>query len=179
MADPVRSSRRTVVRGAAWSVPVVAVAATAPAFAASPNVAVLQTGCSTFTDALGNCGLLTRQARLTWQVATTLTIPAGTAIQVTASRPLYCRNNRVTGTLRAGGYVGERSASGSTTTSASYPVLKTIPPGTYTFEDGFAVAEGAATVITLAIPPLPGEVWSDNSASRSVRTNLLGTTCGS
>jgi hypothetical protein len=30
------TSRRTIVRGAAWSVPVVAVAATAPAFAASP-----------------------------------------------------------------------------------------------------------------------------------------------
>lgn len=36
MADLVNPSRRTVVRGAAWSVPVVAVAATAPAFAASP-----------------------------------------------------------------------------------------------------------------------------------------------
>lgn len=32
----VRTSRRTVVRGAAWSVPVIAVATTAPAFAASP-----------------------------------------------------------------------------------------------------------------------------------------------
>ena len=30
------TTRRTLVRGAAWSVPVVAVAATAPAFAASP-----------------------------------------------------------------------------------------------------------------------------------------------
>ena len=36
MADRVNPSRRSVVRGAAWSVPVVAVAATAPAFAASP-----------------------------------------------------------------------------------------------------------------------------------------------
>jgi hypothetical protein len=35
MANP---SRRTVVRGAAWSVPVIAVAANAPAFAASPCV---------------------------------------------------------------------------------------------------------------------------------------------
>lgn len=33
--DTVRPSRRTVVRGAAWSVPVVSMAATAPAFAAS------------------------------------------------------------------------------------------------------------------------------------------------
>lgn len=36
MTDLVNPSRRSVVRGAAWSVPVVAVAATAPAFAASP-----------------------------------------------------------------------------------------------------------------------------------------------
>src|SRR5689334_18432742 len=33
--DTVRPSRRSVVRGAAWSVPVVSMAATAPAFAAS------------------------------------------------------------------------------------------------------------------------------------------------
>lgn len=36
MAQYANPSRRSVVRGAAWSVPVVAVAATAPAFAASP-----------------------------------------------------------------------------------------------------------------------------------------------
>lgn len=36
MPDQVSTTRRTVVRGAAWSVPVVAVASAAPAFAASP-----------------------------------------------------------------------------------------------------------------------------------------------
>lgn len=36
MPDPSTPSRRSVVRGVAWSVPVVSVAATAPAFAASP-----------------------------------------------------------------------------------------------------------------------------------------------
>lgn len=36
MTEHAHPSRRTVVRGAAWSVPVVAVAATAPSFAASP-----------------------------------------------------------------------------------------------------------------------------------------------
>ena len=34
--EPIKAKRRTVVRGAAWSVPVVAAAATAPAFATSP-----------------------------------------------------------------------------------------------------------------------------------------------
>lgn len=37
--ETVRPSRRTVVRGAAWSVPVVSMAATAPAFAASTCIA--------------------------------------------------------------------------------------------------------------------------------------------
>lgn len=37
--DAVRTSRRTVVRGAAWSVPVVSLAATAPAYAASCGTA--------------------------------------------------------------------------------------------------------------------------------------------
>ncbi len=36
MSEQASPSRRTVVRGAAWSVPVIAVAAAAPAFAASP-----------------------------------------------------------------------------------------------------------------------------------------------
>ena len=43
MAEHVSPSRRSVVRGAAWSVPVVAVAATAPAFAASPCAVYLAT----------------------------------------------------------------------------------------------------------------------------------------
>jgi hypothetical protein len=38
--DSTRASRRTVVRGAAWTVPVIAVATTAPAFAASPCDAI-------------------------------------------------------------------------------------------------------------------------------------------
>ena len=51
-------SRRTVVRGAAWSIPVVAVAANAPAFAASTNPPSVAgyTGCKTPGDPNGaNC----------------------------------------------------------------------------------------------------------------------------
>lgn len=40
MSDHLAPTRRTVTRGAVWSVPVVAVAATAPAFAASPCACV-------------------------------------------------------------------------------------------------------------------------------------------
>jgi hypothetical protein len=43
-AAPLRASRRAVVRGAAWSVPVVAVAATAPAYAASGATSTLSSG---------------------------------------------------------------------------------------------------------------------------------------
>lgn len=43
-AAPLRASRRSVVRGAAWSVPVVAVAATAPAYAASGATSTLVGG---------------------------------------------------------------------------------------------------------------------------------------
>ena len=58
--DTVRPSRRSVVRGAAWSVPVVSLAATAPAFAASCG--------STDVDYLldwGNTGLTTYAAPVT------------------------------------------------------------------------------------------------------------------
>lgn len=41
-----RPSRRTIARGAAWSVPVVAVTAAAPAFAASGGTATVQGSCS-------------------------------------------------------------------------------------------------------------------------------------
>lgn len=39
-----RPTRRTLVKGAAWSVPVIAVAGAAPAFAASGSVTLTQTG---------------------------------------------------------------------------------------------------------------------------------------
>lgn len=51
-------NRRTIVRGAAWSIPVVAVAANAPAFAAStdaPAPGSLQALCRTTGQGQGNC----------------------------------------------------------------------------------------------------------------------------
>ena len=126
MPDSPGLSRRSVVRGAAWTVPVVAVAATAPAFAASVNISLLQTGCDTSADNAGDCRLLTRQADLTWQIVTTLTIPVGTVFQMTASRPLYCRRNRVEGTLRTGGYVGVRSVPPPNHASTGSPEARVI-----------------------------------------------------
>ncbi len=48
--ETVRPSRRSVVRGAAWSVPVISVAATAPAFAASPCSTLLNAATAWETD---------------------------------------------------------------------------------------------------------------------------------
>jgi len=51
-------NRRTIVRGAAWTIPVVAVASTAPAFAASldaPRPGGLQALCRTTGQGNGNC----------------------------------------------------------------------------------------------------------------------------
>lgn len=57
------TSRRTLVRGAAWSAPVVAVAATAPAYAASPCAATynwrLDWGTTSYTKANANLGSAT------------------------------------------------------------------------------------------------------------------------
>ncbi|GAB3023505.1 hypothetical protein GCM10011376_34760 [Nocardioides flavus (ex Wang et al. 2016)] len=70
-------NRRTVVRGAAWTVPVVAVASTAPAFAASTTPPAVSgfTGCKTPGDPNGpNCqgyrlnATMTVDAPYTWTV---------------------------------------------------------------------------------------------------------------
>lgn len=180
MADVVRPSRRTVVRGAAWTVPAVAVATTAPAFAASPNVSLLQIGCDTQSTGLftsSGCGPFITYARITWQLTTMITIPVGAELRMTASRELHCRHDRVTGTLRTGAHVLQ-NATTSTGSSATYRVVKAIPSGTYTFEDGFAVPSGDPTVITLSAPVIGGEDASDNSAGRSLRVVPFGsTTC--
>lgn len=179
MADVGRPSRRTVVRGAAWTVPVVSIAATAPAFAASPNISILQIGCVAQSTGIfpdSSCGALTTYTKLTWQLTTQITIPVGAEFRMSASRALHCRHNRVSGSLRTGNYVAP-TASSSSNTSATYRVVQAIPPGTHTFEDGFAVQTGTPTVITLAAPVVGGEDTSDNSASRSVRTVLGTTSC--
>lgn len=60
---PVRTSRRALVHGAAWSVPVVTVAAAAPAFAASPCATDynlrLDWGTTTYAKASANLGTAT------------------------------------------------------------------------------------------------------------------------
>lgn len=178
MSEPRTPSRRSVVRGVAWSVPVVSVAATAPAFAASPNVSVLQNDCATFTSGFNSACAFVTFARVTWQITTTLAIPVGTVLRVTASRELHCRHNRTSGSLRAGGFVAERSSSAEGTMPATYPVIKEIPPGTHTFQDGFAVDTGTPTLVTLTVPTIVGEgKTSDNSAGRNLRTSLGVTTC--
>lgn len=56
-AEPPRVSRRSVVRGAAWSVPVIVVAAAAPALAASPSDSV------TVSSSVNGCTFDTNPAK--------------------------------------------------------------------------------------------------------------------
>lgn len=79
--DPSGVSRRTVVKGAAWTVPAVAVASAVPAQAASPtgnNLAVSVSDCSLVTIRVGG-----ENPGFTYTV-TEGTIPAGTQITITS-----------------------------------------------------------------------------------------------
>ena len=66
-------SRRTLVRGAAWSVPVVSVAAVAPAFAASTSWTITS---ASYEGTSGG----TRNNAATYQFRFTLTVLAGTTV---------------------------------------------------------------------------------------------------
>ena len=90
-------SRRTVVRGTAWTVPVIAVAAQAPAFAVSPPPYV-----PPVVDLLGSCGntgVTTKGCggKFTLQVPVTVSNPTSSPIvfQVTG---MYVRKDGVTPT---------------------------------------------------------------------------------
>lgn len=74
-------SRRTIVKGAAWSVPVIMTAAAAPAFAASRN----------------SC----RTAYLNWGTATSTQLTNGTVYTITGTQTVYAQ---VTYTESAGAY---------------------------------------------------------------------------
>lgn len=79
-------SRRTVVRGAAWSVPVVSMAATAPAFAASPCAAV-----TLVWSTLGSGNVFTS------------TSIGGVTVTLTLSGMTSANNNRTISTTATGG----------------------------------------------------------------------------
>lgn len=182
-----RMGRRTVTRGAAWAVPVIAVAAAAPAFAASPNVAVAVAACEPATgQAFTGCpSSLTSTARVTWTIDTNYTIPQGATFRLIASRSTYCTVNRYTGTLHSLGYVGDRADGGSSTNcagsgscTANITVVKAIPPGIYTFSDRFAVSSGASTTVTLCAPEFPAETTtSDNCAGKVLSVSGGATSC--
>lgn len=89
MSDVSTPSRRSVVRGAAWSVPVVAVAATAPAYAASP------------------CMNKTALQPVTWSSSPTRTNQAGT----TSSGTTVNVTGTYTGTLLGAGSLAAQNMS--------------------------------------------------------------------
>ncbi|WP_188835372.1 hypothetical protein [Flexivirga endophytica] len=80
MTSQQKVSRRTIAKGAAWSVPVVAVAAAAPAASAS-------TGTDIGAVALnGVCGLLgTVNQGFTLAASATAPVPAGSVVTITGS----------------------------------------------------------------------------------------------
>lgn len=94
MPDLASPSRRTVVRGAAWSVPVIAVATSAPAFATSP------------------CANKTALLPVTWSGTSTTTSQTGTTtngttVSVTAA---YTRSGLTPGSIGSGN-LGSQAAS--------------------------------------------------------------------
>lgn len=107
MPDLASPSRRTVVRGAAWSVPVVAVATAAPAFAASP------------------CTAKTALLPVTWSATSTTTSQTGTTttgatVSVAAA---YTRAGLSPGSLGSGN-LGAQTAS---STRDSFAIVNNTP----------------------------------------------------
>lgn len=100
-------SRRTVVRGAAWSVPVIAVATAAPAFAASP------------------CATKTALMPVTWAASTGTTRQTGTAangttVNVTAA---YTASGLTPGSLGT----GNMSPQSAARASDSFAIVNNTP----------------------------------------------------
>ncbi len=115
-------SRRVLARGAVWSLPVVAVAAAAPAVASSlcPTVAMT----AEIIDASWD--------RLNFTNTSAITVPAGTTITVVLQNRATSNNSLTIGTL-----------TGVTRTSGTSPI--TLAPNattTYTFTVNAAIAPG-------------------------------------
>lgn len=125
MADLASPSRRSVVRGAAWSMPVIAVAANAPAFAASP------------------CQNKTQLLPVTWASTATLTSRSGTAangttVNVTAA---YTRSGLTPGSLGTGNLGVQQSG-------ASFSIVNNTPA----LLAGDASANFQTVTLTFSVP---------------------------
>ena len=173
-------SRRAVVKGAAWSVPVIAAAVAAPAAVASVNNAALavtgtQTGLLTL-NLLDGGGTLTAQALTTVPTQLTLTNGAGAinqtaTITVTVARPAGI--NIPVGRARGFGvysYNGVNTTAGQrTTTYQTAPIIGQygIPTTTFTTTQNISVASNG----TLNIPIVFGLAGT----STGVAISLLAT----
>ncbi|MFF1831729.1 hypothetical protein [Paenarthrobacter sp. NPDC058040] len=173
-------SRRAVVKGAAWSVPVIAAAVAAPAAVASVNNAALavtgnQTGLLTL-NLLDGGGTLTATALTTVPTQLTLTNGAGAinqtaTITVTVARPAGI--NIPVGRARGFGvysYDGVNTTAGQrTTTYQSAPIIGQfgMPTTTFTTTQNISVASNG----TLNIPIVFGLAGT----STGVAISLLAT----
>jgi hypothetical protein len=93
-------SRRTIVKGAAWSVPAIAVAVAAPLATASASIppgVVVTPGNGPWTDAQSSDGWIAEGVEITLADANGNPLPAGTAVTLTISRRAngsgWVRNN--------------------------------------------------------------------------------------
>ncbi|GAA5108220.1 hypothetical protein GCM10023339_07020 [Alloalcanivorax gelatiniphagus] len=107
MAELASPTRRSLVRGAAWSVPVIAVATAAPAFAASP------------------CANKTALQPVTWATTTTGTSQTGTTTSGTTvnATAAYTRSGLTPGSIGS----GNLTAQTATTARDSFSIVNNSP----------------------------------------------------
>ncbi|KQQ06288.1 MULTISPECIES: hypothetical protein [unclassified Rathayibacter] len=175
--------RRTIVAGAAWTIPVIATALAAPSAAASPNAPTLAFTQSSYTAT--GCGTLTGvQVRRTTDGSTadagesvTVTLPAGYTINGSST---------YTGTTDAAGLItlppiSVPATGGTATFTASSDALNASASVTSTVADGLAFQTSSANGYVVGASGVPsgstpigwnsyltsnGEVWI-NGAKRS------------
>ncbi|MEE2523991.1 hypothetical protein V1639_04235 [Pseudarthrobacter sp. J75] len=155
-----RFNRRSVVKGAAWSVPVIAAAIAAPAASAS----VLDAGAFSID---GNCGVLSLGLLATGLELTaspTAPIPAGTIITITGTGVANIGVFSVTG--------GTASVSVLSPTSRQITLTSDLPAGsTLSMSTLLDVSVGWTLTGTVTLPA--GYIGTGSKSTGSVSGSLL------
>ncbi len=172
---PAAVSRRTLATGLAWSVPVIATASAAPAFAASgcPTIAAVEAMMSAASDriTLTNNGLVAipTGTTITWQIqdlsgtARTITIASQTGVTTTPTSFLLGANATATKTF---------------TTNAAWASGATVR-WNYTNGDMGVASWNYRSRMTVSGFPAPLSQCPSSSACTSVTGALTGNSCPS
>lgn len=128
------SSRRAVVRAVAWTAPVIAIAAAAPAFASSAQLRVID-----FTSKDVSAGQSTK-----YQLAVTLTNSGASVSGYTITFTFDPAYGGVTVANQATGY--DRSRSGNTATYVSTTAVLSSGTTTLTFDVNTSTANATANI---------------------------------